>query len=245
VTGDLRLGSVSVVIPVHNEEEILRETVRRIDEGLRGLPVAWFEIILSENGSRDSTREVARELAHSVANCRVLVSDRADYGAAMRTGFAVARGDFVVNFDADYYDISFVYAALRTEADIVVASKGLLGSADTRVFARRVISRGFGWLVRRLLGVQIKETHGMKLFVRSSIVGLIPRVRSNQDLFDTELLARADRAGLTVVELAIRTEELRHSRTGILRRIPRTVVGLLRIRRWLRQEARRPVLVRH
>jgi glycosyltransferase involved in cell wall biosynthesis len=245
VTGDLRLGSVSVVIPAHNEETILRETVRRVDEGLRTLPLTWFEIIVSENGSRDSTKEVARELGEDVPSCRVLISNNADYGAAMRSGFAAARGDFVVNFDADYYDLSFVDAALRIEADIVVASKGLLGSVDKRILARRLISRVFGWLVRRLLGVTMKETHGIKLFVRASIAGLIPQVRSTQDLFDTELVARAERAGLTIVEYPIRTEEVRHSRTGILRRVPRTLLGLLRIRWLLRHEARPSVLVRN
>ena len=145
------------------------------------------------------------------------------------------------DFDADYFDLDFVARALVVKADIIVASKGLLGSHDTRVLTRRVVSRAFGWLVRRVLGVGVTETHGMKLLHRDAIGQLVPLVRSTQDLFDTELLARCEVAGRSIAELPIRTHELRHSRTGILRRIPRTLWGLFRIRARLRRSHLEPV----
>jgi glycosyltransferase involved in cell wall biosynthesis len=153
-----------------------------------------------------------------------------DYGAALRAGFLAARGDVIVNFDADYYDLDFLNLALREDADIVVAAKSLRDSEDTRVFLRRLASRTFGWLVHRMLELQVSETHGMKLFHREATQHLAMEVRSTKDLFDTELLARAEWCGLTIRELPIRTVEMRHSRSGILRRVPRTVWGLGMIR---------------
>ncbi|MEX2552671.1 MAG: glycosyltransferase, partial [Actinomycetota bacterium] len=106
--------SVSVVIPVHNEEDILVETTEAVLNGFREIKdVQLSDVILSENGSRDRTRELAGSLAADHREVRVIISDRADYGAAMRRGFAAARGDWIVNFDADYYDFEFVTAALK------------------------------------------------------------------------------------------------------------------------------------
>jgi glycosyltransferase involved in cell wall biosynthesis len=224
-------SSVSVVIPAHNEAEILERTVDGIVAGLGRLELDWWELIVCENGSSDETLEIAHRLAARIPGVVVLSRGDADYGAAMRAGFLLARGDAIINFDADYYDLEFLDRALSQDADIVVAAKSLHGSEDTRVLVRRLGSRMFGWFVRRVLGLRVTETHGMKVFSRASTQALAAEVRSTKDLFDTELIARAEWAGLVIVELPIRTVEMRHSRSGILRRVPRTLWGLLRIRR--------------
>ncbi|MDP9069386.1 MAG: glycosyltransferase family 2 protein [Actinomycetota bacterium] len=234
MTERARPRSLSVVIPVYNEEEILENTVETIVTGIRGLDLDRFEILLCENGSRDSTPALAARLSAEIPEVEVIVLERPNYGAAMRAGFFAARGDAIVNFDADYYDLDFLAAALDTEGDIVVAAKGILGSHDARVLSRRIVSRCFGWFVRSLLDVSVTETHGMKLFRRAAIAPLLPNVFRTKDLFDTELLARAEYRGCTITELPVETKELRHSRSGIVRRIPRTVWGLLRLRFYLR-----------
>jgi hypothetical protein len=73
----------------------------------------------------------------------------------------------------------------------------------------------------------------MKLF-RERALELVPSVAATNDLFDTELLAVAERAGLAIDELPITTEDKRPSRSGLLSRVPRTVLGLLEIRARLR-----------
>lgn len=231
--------SLSIVIPVYNEEEILAETVSAVVGAFRGEPaVGSFEVIVVENGSTDETRALARHLTAQYDEVRLIESDVADYGAAMRDGFAVAAGDFIVNFDADYYDFDFARRALGLNADIVVAAKGIVGSHDARVLLRRVVSRSFSLFVRRLLGLHLTETHGMKLFRRRAIEHLVGEVRATKDLFDTELVARAEWSGLTIVELPIRIQEMRHSRSGIVRRIPRTIWGLFSMRYRLRRKYR-------
>ncbi len=228
--------SLSVVIPAHNEEEILEQTVERVLSGLEDLTaLSRYEVLVCENGSTDATRAIAGELAARHPRVKLLLSPVADYGAAMKAGFLTADGDVIVNFDADYYDLDFVRAALEVDADIVVAAKGIVGSQDARVLVRRVVSRCFGWFVRLLLAVKVTETHGIKLFRRTSIDHLLPQIECTKDLFDTELLARAEWTGLRIKELPIRTQEMRHSRSGILRRIPRTMWGLVRLRYRLRR----------
>lgn len=232
---------LSAVIPVHNEQEILESTAHAVLAGFTDMEgVRLIELILSENGSVDNTRSIADRLAAEHPQIRVLLSDRPDYGAAMRAGFCAATGDCIVNFDADYYDFEFVRAALTVEADIVIAAKNIAGSTDARATVRRAGSRCFGWLVRRLLRITTTETHGIKLYRREAIRDVLAAVRSTKDLFDTELVARAEWAGLRVAELPITTTEMRHSRSGILKRIPRTIVGLLVLRRRLARQTGLP-----
>src|SRR6266545_3562096 len=114
--------SVSIVIPVHNEQDILRRTVDHILADLELLGMGSFEIVLSENGSADATRRIADELAREFPQVCVIALDRPDYGAALKAGFLAARGRFIVNFDADYFDLDFVVTAMETDADVVIAA---------------------------------------------------------------------------------------------------------------------------
>lgn len=231
--------SLSVVIPAYNEQDILAKTVAAVVGAFRNTDaVGSFEVIVSENGSKDETRALARALAADYDEVILLESDVADYGAAMRAGFRASGGDYIVNFDADYYDFEFLRRALNVEADIVVAAKGITGSKDARVVLRRVVSRIFTLFVRRLLDLHTAETHGMKVFRRAAIQPFLPEIGATKDLFDTELVARAEWSGLRIAELPITTQEMRHSRSGIIRRIPRTMWGLVRMRYRLRREYR-------
>lgn len=249
VSGALIPGHVitlSVVMPVHNEEEIIRTTVQTVCESIAAMEeVVLSELILSENGSVDATLEIATELAEADPRIKVLSLALPDYGAAMKAAFVVASGEVIINFDADYFDFDFLRSALSLEADVVIAAKNIHGSVDDRTALRRNVSRLFGWLVRTSLGIRSTETHGIKLYRREAIEAVLPLVESTKDLFDTELVARAELLGLRVTELPITTREMRASRSGIVRRIPRTVLGLLRLRRRLRCASGEPEMAHH
>ena len=82
----------------------------------------------------------------------------------------------------------------------------------------------------------MSDTHGMKAMRRTTVEPIVRRCRNGTDLFDTELVLRADRAGLEVAELPVTVEERRPSRTPIAWRILRTMVGLVRLRLQLWRE---------
>jgi hypothetical protein len=174
----------------------------------------------------------------------VLTYPTADYGEAMRTGILTARGDVVVVFDVDYFDPAFVDEVLPrlTSADgpvIVVGSKRAPGTRDGRPWLRRTITAGYSTVLRYGFGLHVSDTHGMKGMRRDAIVPIARTCRNGTDLFDTELVLRADRAGLAVAEVPVTVEERRPSRTPIARRIARTVLGLVRLRVQLWREDRR------
>lgn len=223
--------TVTIVVPIHNEASYLPGAMPRLIDEVRTAGVS-FELILAENGSTDDTARIARDLAETHHEVRVLELPRPDYGAAMRAGFRSATGAWVVNFDIDYFSGRFLSEALALEdvADLVLASKRLPGSQDRRSPLRRTGTLVFNFLLRTLLRSRVSDTHGMKM-VRSEVVGaVVPFVVSTKDLFDTELVVRAERAGYRVKEIPAVVEELRSARSSFLARVPRTVFGLLKIR---------------
>jgi glycosyltransferase involved in cell wall biosynthesis len=233
-----RISSLSVVLPAHNEEAILEATVTELLEGLRARPLP-FDVLIVENGSTDTTWALAQALAGRHPEVRAITEPAPDYGRALRTGLLTATGDAVVNFDVDYYDLAFADQALARLADgaaIVVGTKRGEGSEDTRALPRRLVTWVFTTILRTGFGLRASDTHGMKALRRTQVAPLAETCRLGTDLFDTELVLRAERRGLVVAELPVRVEERRPARTSIVRRIPRTVVGLGRLRSALRQD---------
>lgn len=224
---------LTVVIPVHNEETFLPVALPALVGDMDALGEDW-NLLLVENGSSDATARAAEEfLGEWRGNGRVIRLPDPDYGAALRAGMLEATGEWIVMFDIDYFSADFVAKAMTAGADIVIASKRAPGSHDRRTWTRRTGTWGFNLLLRALFGSRVGDTHGMKVFRRSTILPLLTLVVSTKDLFDTELVLRAERAGVSIVELPVVVEEKRSARSSFVKRIPRTLRGLLRLRRIL------------
>lgn len=233
---------LTIVMPAHNEAGFLETAVRDVSDGLR-VQARPFELLVVENGSTDGTPVLGDRLARAIPEMSVHTLRVADYGEAIRTGILAAEGDVVVVFDVDYYDLDFLTRAIaeleRTDAAIVVGSKRAAGANDTRPWPRRLVTAVFSTILRVGFGLQVSDTHGMKALHRKQIVAIAKECRFGTDLFDTELILRAERTGLHTAELPVTVEERRPSRTPIWRRVPRTVIGLVRLRVELRHLPRR------
>ena len=226
--------AVSVVMPAYNEAEILSSSVQAVVEGLRARG-REFELIVVENGSTDGTPAIADALARAEPEVRTEHCDEADYGRALRAGLLAARGDAVVNFDADYFDLAFLAAAVdRVLAPdgpvIVVGSKRGEGATDERSVFRRLATATFSTLLRVGFGLHVSDTHGIKAMRRAAVEPYARACTSGQDLFDTELILRVERAGLRTAEIPVLVTELRPARSSLLKRVPRTLRGLVKLR---------------
>jgi glycosyltransferase involved in cell wall biosynthesis len=130
---------VSIVIPVYNEEGILREAVTALLDSLEtvrsalGMPDLTFEVIIAENGSSDRTVELAEHLASERSEVRTFSLGEPNYGKALRRGILDARGTWVICEEIDLCDPDFHRRALELllhgEADMVVGSKAMKARA--------------------------------------------------------------------------------------------------------------------
>ncbi|MGZ6994064.1 MAG: glycosyltransferase [Acidimicrobiia bacterium] len=228
---------ISIVMPAYNEAAMLEASVRDVADGMRGFGTP-FEIHIVENGSTDGTPAVAQRLAEQLPEVKTHSMRAADYGEALRTGLLEASGEVGVIFDVDYYDLDFLKEALElldvsdspTGPAIVVGSKRAPGARDDRSSLRRAATSVFSGILRHGFGLTLSDTHGMKVMNLLAMRDAVRACRSGDDLFDTELIIRAEHSGLVTAEVPVTVTELRPSRTSMARRVPRTLVGLAVLR---------------
>jgi dolichol-phosphate mannosyltransferase len=202
------IGRVLVVIPTYQE----RENIDRIlDRLLAAVPEV--EVLVADDNSPDGTGALAD--ARSAADPRVHVLHRPGkegLGAAYLAGFAwgIQHGaDVLVEMDADGShrpeDLPAMLAAL-VDADVVLGSRYVPGGAvENWPRSREFLSRGGNIYTRIMLGVSLRDaTGGFRAYRRSALEKMVMRDVSSQGYcFQVDLVRRAVRAGLRVVEVPI------------------------------------------
>ncbi len=225
---------VTVVIPVYNEAEILGRSVEGLVEGLRsGLGAGAFEVILAENGSRDGTPELAAALAERFDEVATFSYPEPNYGGALREGIYRARGRFVVCEEIDLCDLDFHARALEVlrsgEAQMVIGSKAMRGANDQRPLKRRVATVAYNGLLRVTLGFRGTDTHGLKAFARAPLLPIVAGCVVEHDVFASELVIRAQRAGRVCREIPVELNEKRAPSIRLGARVPRVLKNLMRL----------------
>jgi glycosyltransferase involved in cell wall biosynthesis len=239
IQGGVSVPDVSIVIPVYNEEGILREAVTELLDGLEivrtalGAPELEFEVILAENGSRDRTVELAEHLASERPEIRTFSLGEPNYGKALRRGILEARGMYVICEEIDLCDLDFHRRALEhlrhDDADMVVGSKAMKGASDERPLFRRAATRVINGMLRVALDFHGTDTHGLKAFRRETLLPVVEACVIDRDLFASELVIRAGRAGLHVLEIPVRLHEKRPPAINLVKRVPNVLRGMAKL----------------
>ncbi len=222
--------TLSLVVPAFDEEENLRPLHARIAAALG--PRHDWELVLVDDGSRDGTARVIRELAQQDARVvGVFLARNSGQTAALAAGVGEARGSRIATLDADLQndpaDLPAMLAQLD-ENDAVVGYR--LRRRDT--FVRRASSRIANWVRNRVSGDHIRDTGcGLKVF-RAEALRTIPWFEGMHRFLPTLLRYR----GLRVLEVPV-SHHPRHagrSKYGIRNRTWRATKDLLAVR-WMRE----------
>jgi glycosyltransferase involved in cell wall biosynthesis len=203
--GPARLARLSYFFPAHNEEANLEGLVAEALEALPALADV-FEIIAVDDGSRDGTPALANALAAAHPDVVRVVHHPTNlgYGAALRSGFAAARFEFVAFTDGDRQfrvaDLGRLTERLAGSdtPDVVVGFR--IKRADPLV--RTLYARAYRLANRVFFGLTVTDVDcACKLFRRAALDGL--RIESGGAFFSAELLIKLRAAGRTVVEVGV------------------------------------------
>ncbi len=200
------VGSLSVIILAYNEEQNIVKSVTDISSVLKKGPVKDYEIIVVNDGSKDSTGKIAHDLIKKIPHLRVVDNNpNRGYGGSMKSGFTAAKKDFIAVAHADnQFDFSEVTKLIQvqesTDADIV---SGIREGGGVDPFHRKLNRWGWNTVVRALFGYLATDIDcGFKLFRRSAVSQLTaPSERGA--MIDTQLLASARARGLKVSEVPV------------------------------------------
>ncbi len=205
-----RQPEVSVVIPAYNEESRIGPTIREAVGYFRDRDSS-FELIVVDDGSRDGTGSLVRQLADEYSDIRLIrLPENRGKGYAVRVGVVNSHGRRVLFMDADgatpMAEIERLEHAIEGGADLAIGSRALRGDG-VRVRAklhRRLIGRVFHGLVTLLTVRGFRDTQcGFKLFRSVVAYDLFSRMRMNGFSFDVELLMMARRGGYRVAEIPV------------------------------------------
>jgi dolichyl-phosphate beta-glucosyltransferase len=200
----------SVIIPAYNEEVRIAACLSALQE----YASAWdceYEIIVVDDGSSDSTAEIAMSFAAQNANLMVLQNGcNKGKGFSVKRGVAHSSGEWVLFTDVDLSTPITELPKLRAKAeegnDAVFASRGLKESQLERRQSiwRETAGRTFNLVVRLMFRTDIRDTQcGFKLFRREAARAIFPRLRMDGWAFDVEILVCALALGLRVAEVPV------------------------------------------
>jgi glycosyltransferase involved in cell wall biosynthesis len=226
---------VSIVIPIYNEEGILRSSVVDLIDRLEAFDLS-YELVLAENGSVDATVAICEELALRFPQVRffsVGSPGHGNYGLALRHGMLDARGTYVFCDEIDLCDTDFYARALELldagAAQLVIGSKLADGARDERPLLRHAGSLVINGMLRVALGFKGTDTHGLKAFRREALVSVIQSCIVDKDLFASEFVIRAERAGVAIREIPVRVNEKRAPSIHLFRRVPNVLGNLAKL----------------
>lgn len=224
---------VSIIVPAYNAARVLKDSVLQIESEMKGAGTP-YEILIVENASTDTTPQVAAELAKNM-EVRHLTSKEKGRGRALSKGFTEAKGKYVVYTDADLdIPLKYIFEILRylkEGYDIAIASKRHPLSKVSSPFHRRVLSKGYGFLVRILLHSTVHDHQGgLKGFRKSVITDILPYVQDNKWFWDTEVLVLAQWRGYSLKEVPITADYGFGGTTVVLNDCTEMFSGIMKLR---------------
>jgi glycosyltransferase involved in cell wall biosynthesis len=228
---------VDILLPVYNEEHVLEKSVSTLRDFLmKNMKDYRWVISIGDNASTDRTLEKAKELAARFADVRALHLDRKGRGRMVKYAWSKSEAQILCYMDIDLStDLQALPPLVRAIADgndVAIGSRQYKGSEVERSLKREVISQGYIFILKMLLGFPFTDAQcGFKAMSKKAVNELFPLIVDDEWFFDTELLFLAHKRGYKVKELPVRWIEDLDSRVKILRTMWLDVKGVFRMRR--------------
>ena len=198
---------LSIIIPVYNEEKTIKQVIDRIQAVQ--LPKGFNrEIIVINDGSNDGTPEILKEFA---ATCSVIHSNNTGKGGAVRKGFALSKGDYIVVQDADLEQNpndfeGLIEPILMGNADVVFGSRflGTYRPLSVVMNLHYLINKIFTFVTNLLTGYLSTDVWtGYKMYSRRALDSILPSLTSNGIEFELEVVVLLSKKGFKVVDVPI------------------------------------------
>lgn len=198
----MEIKELSVFFPAVNEEGNIEATVKKAEAFLSSLGIK-YEIIIVDDGSRDKTGEIVKDIADKNPKVRLVThSKNLGYGSALKTGFKEARYEWVAFSDSDgQFDITELKSLMEKSHQVDLILGYRLNRADS--FLRKVFTFGWGMIARVLLGLNVKDySCGFKLIKKKVFDKTLP-LEGEEKVTQIEFLVKAKRLGYKFTEVGV------------------------------------------
>jgi putative flippase GtrA len=230
---------LDIVVPVHNEENDLEPSVRRLREHLlRSFPYS-FRITVADNASVDATPLIGARLEAELPEVRLVRLEQKGRGRALHTvwsasdAYVLAYCDVDLSTDLDAV-LPLVAPLISGHSDLAIGTRLGRGSRVVRGAKREFVSRCYNLILRSTLHAGFSDAQcGFKAIRGDVARRLLPLVEDTGWFFDTELLVLAERAGLRIHEVPVDWVDDPNSTVDIVATATADLRGVWRIGRAL------------
>lgn len=229
---------LDIVMPAHNEEARIGRTLSVYRDAC---PDPDIRFLVAMDDCRDRTADVVEAHAREDDRVELFEYPKLGKGGVIAETFRRADADLIGFVDADGATppqelMRLADAALQADGAIATRRHPAAVLPARRPLTRRLTSAGFALAVRRLLGLQYRDTQcGAKVLRREVVEDILPRLRARDLLFDVDLLAAATEAGHRIVEVPTIWIDQEGSRVSAVSDSGRMGASLLRL--WARRRA--------
>lgn len=230
---------VDIVVPVLNEEKILQSSIEALDEYMmENLPYR-YQITIADNGSQDNTLKITKNLAQNHQSVRVVRLAERGRGRALKQVWQSSQADILTYMDVDLSTslddfLPMIQPLVAGEAGVGIGSRLAKKSKTSRGFKREFISRCYNKIIKLTSQTKFSDAQcGFKAIRRDVAKKFLPRIKDNEWFFDTGLLIKTERAGVSIHEQPVTWIEDTDSRVKIVKTAVDDLKGLHRVNKEL------------
>ncbi len=226
---------VLFLLPAYNEAKVLPWSISTLAKFLHDNMMSYdWEIMVVDNASTDDSRAVVQHLQAQEPRLKYFRLDAKGRGRALRTVWGQQAYDVSLYQDVDLaVDLKaippIIEAITSGRADVATGSRYAPGAKVQRTFLRSLTSVGYNLLTKMIIRLRTRDAQcGFKAVSQQAAQRILPLTVENNWIFDTELLAWAERLGLRVREIPVEWVETRtatRQSTVNLRKIFKDFVG--------------------
>ena len=228
--------TLSIVIPVYNEEQELSECITTLYR-FAGVHLPDFDwiITIADNASVDRTLSLARQLAAKNHFLRVIHLDKKGRGRAVKFAWISFPADYAVYMDVDLStDLKHLPSLVRSLTrgyEIAIGSRNAHGAmVYGRSLLRTITSKGYIILIKFFFWVHFSDAQcGFKAVTRRTVEELVPRIADDEWFFDSELLIMGEKSGYRIYEEPVTWIDNPGSTVRVMKTAQGDIAGLWRL----------------
>ena len=234
---------ISVIIPMYNEEKIIRDTAKQVYEYMtERFGEGEFEVLFSNDGSLDKCAEAVSALELPGIKVTGYEKNRGK-GCAVRTAILESVGDFVVFTDADLAYGTQVIGSLydsyleNSDAGVFIGSRNIGNDGYSEyTFLRKIMSKTYIKVVCLFGGFKLSDFQcGCKAFTKEAAKKIFSLCEIDGFAFDLEALMLAGKSGYKIVEIPVKIINHRESKVNIVKDTLRMLSDLRKIKKRIRK----------
>lgn len=231
------MNRISLILPVHNEAQIITAQVRKIIAFLEKAPgLDAFEILLCGNGCTDKTHAKALKLASRDQRVRAFDNPRRGIGVGLKDGIrAMRRYEFGMFYAIDLpFGLEVITDSMKAiqDHDLVVGSKAHPKSRVRRSVGRRVLTLFYGLILKGFFDLDVRDPQGSLFWRNQAINRILPALTADSAFLETQIAIYFQAMHFRIMEtpVTLRTE-MRKTRIAFINEAGRIIPEILRERK--------------